>query len=254
MHTKQLLKRAFILLLAFLMVFCPIVTALADGNADVNVDAGGGNMENVTGESKWHEGDEGVRISLYQVSTGRILQTADFSNIEPSITIFFGYTDKLEYMSGKDLTFDNGANYKTYVPENTLPTIISPNGNNNVQVLKSFFGDEVILRYLAGIFGIEFEEMITDDYKILMEPVAYFKYNGIMYAMSATEAALYNDWVNEKLRKAMGNLTHQNLPLAMFLEEDDLGITAWSGASTGYQTDSNILSYLGCGVISYFII
>jgi hypothetical protein len=37
----------------------------------------------------------------------------------------------------------------------------------------------------------------------------------------------------------------------MFLEEDELGISAWGGAKTGYQSDSDIISYLGCAVIRF---
>ncbi len=49
----------------------------------------------------------------------------------------------------------------------------------------------------------------------------------------------------------MGSLSHKNLPLAMFLEKDDLGYTAWSGSRNSYAADSDIIKYLGVGIVSF---
>lgn len=70
---------------------------------------------------------------------------------------------------------------------------------------------------------MDFDTLIAGDYKIVVEPIAYLVYNGACYAMTATEAALYDQKVNGDLRSKMGSLTHKNLPLAIFLEEADLG-------------------------------
>lgn len=44
--------------------------------------------------------------------------------------------------------------------------------------------------------------------------------------MTATEAALYDQMVSGDLYRRMNALTHQNLPLALFLEVPDLGYPA----------------------------
>ena len=36
--------------------------------------------------------------------------------------------------------------------------------------------------------GIAYEELIGGQYKLFLEPIAYFKHNGIMMAMTAHEA------------------------------------------------------------------
>lgn len=54
-----------------------------------------------------------------------------------------------------------------------------------------------------------------------------------------------------KLINKMGPLSHKNLPLAMFLEKDDLGYTAWTGSKNSYMTDSDIIQYLGVGIVSF---
>jgi len=76
-------------------------------------------------------------------------------------------------------------------------------------------------------------------------------YNGNNIASTAHEAALYNQQLDGKLRTALGSLTHQNLPLAMFLERPDLGFSDFDGTATGLQTDTTILAYLGMGIVSY---
>lgn len=52
-------------------------------------------------------------------------------------------------------------------------------------------------------------------------------------------------------RSKLPSLTHQNLPLSIFLETADLGYPAWSGTTTGKVSDSDILSALGIGIVSY---
>ena len=51
--------------------------------------------------------------------------------------------------------------------------------------------------------------------------------------MTATEAGLYDQMSGGNLRRTMTSLTHKNLPLSMFLEFSDLGISAWTGNTTG---------------------
>ena len=44
--------------------------------------------------------------------------------------------------------------------------------------------------------------------------------------------------------KKLGTLTHKNLPLAIFLEEADLGYAAWSGSRTEKASNGDIISSL----------
>ena len=62
--------------------------------------------------------------------------------------------------------------------------------------------------------------------------------------MTATEAALYNQMSGGTLRSKMPSLTHQNLPLSIFLETPDLGYPAWGGTTSGKVSDSDIASML----------
>lgn len=98
---------------------------------------------------------------------------------------------------------------------------------------------------------MDYETLIGGEYKILLEPIAYYKYEGVMIATTATEAALYDEVVSGHLRTWMGSLTHKNLPLAMFLETPDLGYPAWSGSTTSKVSNSDIKSSLGLGIVRF---
>ena len=82
-----------------------------------------------------------------------------------------------------------------------------------------------------------------------LEPIAYFKHNGIMMAMTAHEAALYDNQAGGSLRKTMTSLTHKNLPLAMFLEYADMGFPAYTGATNKTCSNDTIITYLGMGIV-----
>ena len=66
-------------------------------------------------------------------------------------------------------------------------------------------------------------------------------FNGVRMAMTATEAALYDQQLGGGLRSKMMSVSHQNLPLALFLEYPDLGYAAWSGSTTGRATTAKII-------------
>lgn len=235
------------LLALLLVVFLLLGTCLAEG--DSNIDGGGGDMGGGDGASAWNPGDEGVRVTiLYETTPVSII---DYSNgFRNRIEFSFQKQCKLSYLNGSPLipTFDE---YNYIVPTIPLPQIISTNGNSNIEAIRQTFTTENRLRDLARDAGIDYDELTNGSYKLLLEPIAYFKYNGTQYAMTATEAALYDKKVGGDLRYRMGTLTHQNLPFSMFLERTDLGIPAWSGATSGRQTNETIINYLGVGIVSF---
>jgi len=61
---KKILMRVVALILVLLMLLPLALRAFASG--DVNVDAGGGNLEEVTGQCFWTPGNDGVRVSVYK--------------------------------------------------------------------------------------------------------------------------------------------------------------------------------------------
>ncbi len=245
------MKKIISILLAIIMFASFSISAFAVG--DGNIDGGGGSMGDGDGSSYWSFGNEGVRITVVRASdNAAVTIPIDLLNRPPTNNniYHFGKVSKLSYSSGTNLTPKQGK-YISYLPQQSIPTIISTNGINNIEAIKSYFTDELIIRHIAQLVGMDFDILIGGEYKLLIEPLAYFKFMGVDILATATEASLYDKIVNGTLRKTMGNLTHRNLPLAMFLETSDLGYPAWSGSKTDYVSNANIASSLGLGIVKF---
>ena len=243
------MKRIISLLLALVIAISAAVPAYATG--DGNFDGGGGSMGDGTKTNYWNPGMDGVRVSIVDVGSHSVVRTPfDLTNKVPIANIVhFGKVSKLSYNAGRGLSVSvSGYSYRN--PSQSLPKIISTGSSKaSIAAIRSYFTDEQVIRSIAGYAGMDFDTLIGGDYKLVVEPLAYLCYNGQQFAMTATEAALYDQVVNGDLRKKLGTLTHKNLPLSMFLEFSDLGISAWTGSTTGKQNNSDIISTLGVGIV-----
>jgi len=238
----------FILLLTF---FIPI-TAYADSFGDGNLDGGGGGMGNGSSTDYWNGGDEGVRVTVIRVSDHAVVTTPiDLTNKHPVIAVNFRKVCKISYTGGRALSPDTNS-YDYVNPSQPLPKIISTSGGNgNIAAIKSYFTDEQVIRSIASLTGMNFDVLINGQYRLFLEPIAYMTFGGIKYAMTATEAALFDRQLDGGLRSKMVSLSHKNLPLAMFLETSDLGYPAWGGSTTTAASDADIISSLGLGIVRF---
>ena len=239
------MNRILTLVLSIVLMLGIAVPAYATG--DGNIDGGGGGMGNGTSTDYWNPGMDGVRISVINVNTHTVVgNTVDWSNKSPSSNmIHFGKVSKISYNNGRSISPVVGG-YTCIRPAQSLPRIISSGSYPaSIDAIRSYFTDEQVIRAIAGYVGMSFDTLIGGDYKIVIEPIAYFVYGGAYYAMTATEAALYDRVVNGGLRSKMTSLTHKNLPLAIFLEEADLGYPAWSGSTNSTVSNDQIISSLG---------
>ncbi|WP_330659728.1 hypothetical protein [Caproiciproducens faecalis] len=209
-------------------------------------------MGSGTGSNFWHEGEDGTRVTVIKASDKSVVSNSiDLTNYsETDVKGHFGKKSKIAYKNGATLT-GTASTYKYSKPDSPMPRIISNGGNANITAIKHYFCSELILRKIAGLIGADYEKLINGNYKLLIEPIAYFTFNGQKYAMTATEAALYDQKLSGKLRSKMVSLTHQNLPLSLFLEASDLGFPAYSGSASKPQSDSNIISSLGLGIVKF---
>lgn len=230
--------------------FCLQIVAFAEG--DPNIDNGGGGLKDGSAENFWNPGNDGVRITVVDSESGMPKSASyDYTNKNVSdIALHFGKISKAEYVSGAGLSATTSA-YTFINPAEPLPTIVSDGSGASIEEIRSYFTDEQVVRRIAEHTGIKYDKLTNGDYKLMIEPIMYITYNGIRTAMTATEAALYNIQTGGDLINKMGPLSHKNLPLAMFLENDDLGYTAWTGSKNSYMTDSDIIQYLGVGIVSF---
>ena len=238
------------LCLTLAIVFCFSVPTFAVG--DGNLDGGGGDMGSGTSTNVWSPGNDGVRVTVVKADTQSPVTTPiDLTNKKPPSTLFhFGKVSKIQYSNGSALSPKQGT-YGYTNPSQALPRIVSTNGSNNIAAIKSYFTDEQVIRSIANLTGMNYDVLIGGDYKLLLEPFAFYKFEGVMIATTATEAAMYDEQVNGLLRRRMVSLSHKNLPLAMFLEVSDIGYPAWSGSTTKAASNADIKSSLGLGIVRF---
>lgn len=247
------MKRIFAFFLSILLILgiCPM-SALADTGGSGNVDGGGGSMGQGTSQNSWNPGMDGVRVTVIYSETQKPASASiDLTSKTPAIKIHFGKVSKIQYRDGSSIS-PTTSSYVYYNPAITMPRIISTGSSKaSIEAIKKYFCDEIIVRYIAELTGISYDDLITEKYKLLLEPIAYFKHNGIMYAMTAHEAALYDNQTGGALRRTMTSLTHKNLPLAMYLEYSDLGFAAYSGPTNKTCSNDTIIAYLGMGIVRF---
>ena len=247
------MKRIFAFFLSILLILgiCPM-SALADTGGSGNVDGGGGSMGQGTSQNSWNPGMDGVRVTVIYSETQKPASASiDLTSKTPAIKIHFGKVSKIQYRDGSSIS-PTTSNYVYYNPAITMPRIISTGSSKaSIEAIKKYFCDEIIVRYIAELTGISYDDLITEKYKLLLEPIAYFKHNGVMYAMTAHEAALYDNQTGGALRRTMTSLTHKNLPLAMYLEYSDLGFAAYSGPTNKTCSNDTIIAYLGMGIVRF---
>lgn len=240
-----------ILLLALVFLLsCPIL-AYADGQG--NMDGGGSGMGQGTAQNFWSPGNDGVRITVVHAETGEAAAPPeDFSNKTFSKPIIhFEKRSKLDYRAGATLTPTTG-NYPYHIPAAIIPYIMTSNSHPaNIQAIRQYFCSEFAARLVSDATGVEYDLLISGDYKLVIEPICYFTYQGSFYAMTATEAALYNQLTGGALVSNLPNVIQRNLPLAIFLETADLGFPAWTGPTNERIPDEQIIAALGIGIVSY---
>lgn len=250
----RIARRAGAILMAALLFLMPLlqnqpVHAAGEGN----MDGGGGGFGDGSSTNKWVNGDDGVRVTIVNASDGSAVSTSvDLTNRSPSdISIHFAKTCKTAYRGGASLTLNTGS-YIYYRLEQTMPTIISSStGGSRIEQIKRYFTDEQVLRGICGYCGFNFDTLISGDYKLLVEPLAFVTFQGKRTAMTATEAALYDRLLGGTMQRKMPSLSHKNLPLSIFLETSDLGFPAWSGSRTERATNESIIEALGVGIVRF---
>lgn len=246
---KRLNLFSVLFLMCLFLTAVPAQASIGDGN----IDGGGGNMGQGTDKNSWTPGNEGVRVTVVRAEDRTpVTNPIDFTNKTPSISYSFGKVSKLSYNQGTPLTVATGV-YEYVNPSQPLPRIISSQslGPASIEEIKSYFTDEQIVHSISELSGMEFDTLTNGEYRLLIEPISFLKFQGNMIAVTATEAALYDEATNGSLRSVLLTAAFQNLPLSMFLEKADLGYPAWNGPETGARSNLEIKSSLGLGIVRF---
>lgn len=245
------MKHLLIMLCTVTLFFCLFpLNSYATGEG--NIDQGGGSLGNGTSSSFWSPGNDGVRVTVVHADSGMpVSPTVDFANSgQPTSLIYFNKVNKIQYRNGTTLFPQSEVPYECLQPANAMPPIINSQSRpTSIEIIKEYFCSEYACMMISDATGVNYAKMLEGKYKIMLEPIAYVTFNNVFYCFSATEAALYDQLSGGALRANLPTVAFQNLPLAMFLEYNDLGFSAWTGAKTGVQSNANIINYLGLGII-----
>lgn len=244
------MKRLTTIALALAILFSIVASsALA---ADGNVDGSGGGMGQGSSTSYWNGGDDGVRVTVITKEGRPVSTPVDYSNINTgSVQAHFGKVSKISYTTGNGLS-PSPEKYISQKPARAIPRIISTSAYKaSIEQIKAYWCIKETAEMISNDTGIEYESLVSGDYKLLLEPIAYFRFNSVFFAMTATEAALYNKLANGGLRAKMVSLTSKNLPLSMYLQVPDIGFPAYAGSKSTPQLDDTIISSLGLGIVSF---
>lgn len=245
------MKKTISIFMIVLTLICSSILAFAEG--DGNMDSGGGGgTGSGTSSNKWRVGDDGVRASIVEISTRKVVRTPiDFTNKDKSdIKYHFGKVNKIDYKNGARLR-PQMYGYKFLIPKQPMPTIINHEGKNDINAIKKYFTSEWMIRRMAEESNISYEELISGRYKLFLEPIMYVTYAGNRWAMTSHEAAMYNELVNNDIVYKFQSISHRALPFAMFLEVPDLGFPAYRGSVNRPQKDPVIKNELGLGIVRF---
>ena len=118
------LKRLLAFLCCFTLVFCLFPSSAFATGGNGNIDGGGGSMGHGTSSNFWNSGNDGVRITVVDASSGTAVSSPlDFSNrTQKTSLLHFGKVNKLQYLGGAGLSLQSGAAY-----EKTLVGVILHN-------------------------------------------------------------------------------------------------------------------------------
>lgn len=236
------------------VLFSVMGTGTAYAVGEGNLDGGGGGMGQGTTQNQWSAGNEGVRVTVIRASDRAVVtRPVDLTNKRPNnIQYSFGKVCKVTYSNGAAATPDTNV-YEYKNPSQSLPRIISTKslGAASIEAIKSYFTDEQVIRSIADLTGMDFEVLTNGDYKLLLEPIVYVVFQGTNVAMTATEAAVYDEITGGAVRAVLPTVVFQNLPLSMFLEVGDLGYPAWNGPKSGVRSNQEVKSSLGLGIVRF---
>lgn len=248
-------KTVVVILFLFILNMALAFPVCAAGSG--NVDGGGGSLNKGTEGYYWPDvGYDGVRVTVVDSETGqKVGLPVDYTNLDisslPSGLCHFGETSKLDYRNGASLSPQAGG-YVCRKPEKPIPQIISGNSSKaSIPAIRRYFCSEAAATMVAGDTGIPFADIEEGRYKLAIEPVIYIVYQDQYFAMTATEAGLYNQMTGGDFGSHFPTVVMKNLALALFLERDDLGFDAWTGATGSARTTEQMISTLGIGIISY---
>ncbi|MEG1497637.1 MAG: CARDB domain-containing protein, partial [Clostridiales bacterium] len=228
------------LMMLFMVISMLLVFAIPVAAWEPNMDGGGGAIGGGGGGNVWHNGQDGLRVTFVNKATGyAVTKPVDLTNGNfngYNVFNFQGADAKNKTYYAKDgggLNEKHG-NYTYWTFGTPIPKVIG--SGSDINALRARFQDIGTIQGIVKKFIFEqnntggfsrwedlYDFLANGDYTIMIEPIAYFYFNGNFWAMTATEAALYNTSISNGLHSKMGSLTQCLLPMSVLLSSDQCG-------------------------------
>ena len=115
-------------------------------------------MGHGTSSNFWNSGNDGVRITVVDASSGTAVSSPlDFSNrTQKTSLLHFGKVNKLQYLGGAGLSLQSGVAYSCIRPTQSMPTIVSSKGQSNIEAIKRYFCSEYACMMVAQAAGVDY--------------------------------------------------------------------------------------------------
>lgn len=225
-----MLKRILALALSVLMLTTLTVPVFADTTQDGDNQQGeaGSDIDKDNGVSQSAFGCWRLYMATY--ADGQVVGSIkDVGNVSrPDIPTAYGGT-KLQA---------RGGSMDPAVPKYGTRDDVPPLGSD-IGALKAYWEQDnyKAIRGMSDFMSWSEEHIqkfIAGEYVIVMEPVGWFRFGGMMFSASATEVANMDAGMAGMLKNRLGSFTHNQLPGYAWLQEKD-----WWGIPIGnsYNTD-----------------
>ncbi len=242
---------------------------------------GGDGQTGVDGSwaANYYPGEDGVRVTLVDSSgtavSGSIDYTLNKNNCASKVAFHFGKHCKSYYRNqGYPAITEQSDDYSWLYPPTTNSSdkfpepVISDNGSTTYLATKAYFRGKSVQKQVLGDINNAYKksfswenDLKSGKYQLMLEPILYFDYNGVYYAGTATELALFHK-SNPAGFSDLGPAYRYNAPNAMYLESGRGGFEAAtysdrqanitiSPSGFKYYDVDYIAKYMGVGFVYY---
>jgi hypothetical protein len=222
-----------------------------DYDARIPDTGSGGTPSNNTYWSGNSKNYEGVRLTILDKQTNMAVPPSvdvanNAANLCNEVDFHFGKIDKHSYLHEMTINKQAGG-YEVLASGDEIPKIMGT--TSNPAAVRAYFEDPERQKYLCELTGFDYGKIEADPdrYRLLIEPIMYFHWEGPLYAATATERAMMAK-NNIMADGTMPGTTLTSLPISAFLEigDEDLGLSPPPfSMGNGRQSIDNMFQFLG---------
>ena len=215
-------------------------------------------------EGKWNAdyipGEDGIRVTIVNSDgscipgSGSIDYTLNKNNCADKVVFHFGKNCKSYYRDKgySSVTFDYSKYSWLYPPtsgSDPFPApVISDGQYTTFAATKRYFKNTTVQKQVIKDINLTYgthwtyDQVHSTSYLMMLEPIRYFTHNGVYYAGTATEIAIYAQTHPGEISDLMPDYRY-NIPNAMYLDTPKGGYSAPSSKDLQNNSTNTESSY-----------